>query len=205
MLRKISLAGFVIGYCLVGAALLGLAQDKAADSAKQEWKRYDLGVGAFSVLLPDKPTDVPPSPDIAKDLGEFYVYSVTTDEAIFITTRAFLPEAAERWAAGADEPYYEGFWNGVAEGFDKQIEALNAPFKTKLLQKRKASLSGYDAHEFDFTIGAMQGRVLVARVGRHAFSAMILRPETTPAADLEKFFSSFTINQSWLNEHKPRQ
>lgn len=203
MLKKISLAGLLITYCLAGAALLGLAQDKAAQSATREWKRYDLGVGAFSVLLPNKPADAPPAPDVAKEVGEFYSYLVTTDEAVFGATRAFLPEVAERWVAGSDEPYYEGFWDGVAEGFDKQMETLKVPFKTKLVEKRKASLSGYEAHEFDFTIGAMQGRVLVTRVGRHSFSALILRPETTPAAEVEKFFSSFTINQSWLNEHKP--
>ena len=205
MLRKILLAGFVITYCLVGAAPVGVAQDKAGEGATQEWKRYELGVGAFSVLLPGKPADAPPSLALAKEGGESYAYLVITDEAMFVTSRALLPEAAQRWAAGADEPYYDGFWEGVAQGLDKQTEAFNVVSKTKLLQKGKASLSGREAHEFDFTLGTAQGRLVVTRVGRHSFSALMLRQETPPAAEFEKFFSSFTINQSWLNEHKSPQ
>lgn len=198
---SIRFALLVIVYCLTGVVFLCRGQDPAGAVGGKGWKRYDLSLGSFSVLLPGKPVESHVSSTMTMPV-EHYSYSVMAEDAIFITMRALIPEAAERWSASADSAYYKGFWDSFAAGIDKQMEAAKSPDKTKLLERRKASLSGYVGQEFVFTVGALQGRVLVTRIGRHSFVAGLLRPETTPATDGEKFFRSFTISATWLSEQK---
>ena len=196
----------VILYCLLSVGFSCLAQTSSPAVAVNEWKRYELSTGAFSVLLPGQPVEMhlPPPATMVVPLDQ-YSYSVVTDKGMFITTRTLIGTAAERWSSAADAAYYDGFWDAFTASMDEQMEANKLPYKTSLLERKKASLSGYDGQQMVFTVGALQGRVLITRIGRHSFVAAVLRHESTPAEDVEKFFSSFTISQSWLSKHQPSE
>jgi len=192
----------VIVNCLLSVGFCCSAQTSSA-AIVNEWKRYELSTGAFSVLLPREPVEMRLPPQSTTVPLDQYSYSVVTDKAMFITTRTLIGVAAEKWSATADAAFYDGFWDAFSASMNKQMEANKLPYKTNLLERKKASLSGHAAQEMIFTVGALQGRVLITRIGRHAFVAAVLRPETTAIEEVEKFFSSFTISESWLSTHQP--
>lgn len=204
MYPKAISAGLAVLYCLTVLAFKCEAQTPAESGRTTEWKRYDLSQGSFSVFLPGSPVEMDLASDPAVTLPiEYYVYSLATEQAVFITMRILIKDAAERWSEKGSNAFYDGFWASMAAGQDKEMEAQKLPHRTKLLERRKSSLSGYEGQEFIFTTGLLQGRVLITRIGRHSFVAGVLRSETKPAADVDKYFTSFVINQSWLSEHKP--
>jgi hypothetical protein len=192
MRLKTYLMSLLFACVIAGFAFNVQAQSKVV----AEWTRYELGKGTFSVLFPSKPKEeFQPSPaDLAVPI-DLYMYTVEANEGVFAAQYGLLGEAAERWRESAAEAFYDGMWEGLSSGFDKQMETDKLAFRTVLQEKRKTSFSGYNGREIVFTVGPLRGRILMTIVGRHAFTAMVLRTEQMPLADQERFLNSFTIKQ----------
>ena len=174
--------------------LAGLALSVQAQTpATTEWKRYELGQGNFSVVLPSQPKEelesAPSSVGIPIDL---YTYAVGTEAASFVAQYGVLGEGAEKWSESAKEYFHNGVWSGASKSFDKQMEENKFEFRSKLVEKRNIKFNGYDGREVTFTLGPFQGRIWTAIIGRQTFTAMALGAEST-LADQQKFLNSFTI------------
>jgi len=73
MRLKLSLLGLLLGCFLIGFA----ENAEAQNTGNQAWKRYELGKGNFSVLLPSQPKEhFTPSPPNAAVPIEVYIYPV---------------------------------------------------------------------------------------------------------------------------------
>jgi hypothetical protein len=180
----------LISCCLAGFAFNAQAQTAGAN----EWKRYELGKGNFSVLFPSQPKeDFQPSPANALVPIDLYIYSVETEQGSFVAQYSLLGPVAEKWAETTKEFFYDGVWEGASVGFDKEMEKGSLPFRTKLVEKREIKFSGYAGREVVFTLGPLTGRMRTAIIGRQAFGAMVLGTEEITAEDRQKFFDSYTI------------
>ena len=107
MRLKLSLFGL-----LLGCFLIGFAENAAAQNTRsQDWKRYELGQGNFSVLLPSQPKEhFTPSPPGAEVSIEVYIYSVTLDGGAFVAQYSILGEAALKWSESGKASFYQGVW-----------------------------------------------------------------------------------------------
>ncbi len=190
MRLKLSLFGL-----LLGCFLIGFAENAAAQNTRnQEWKRYELGQGNFSVLLPSQPKEhFTPSPPGAAVPIEVYIYSVTLDDGAFVAQYSILGEAALKWSESSKGSFYQGVWEGAAEGYDKEMANSKLEFRAKLVAQRDIKFSGYSGQEVIFTLGPLQGQMWTTLVGRQAFGATVLGSEKLSAADRQRFMESFTL------------
>ena len=130
MRLRIFLIGLLLGGCLAGFAFNAQAQTAGAN----EWKRYELGKGNFSVLLPRQPKEeFTPSPSGLLVPIDSYLYSVELEEGSFIAQYSVMGPAAEKWADSAKENFYNGVWEGASGGMDLEMEKGNIPFRIKLV------------------------------------------------------------------------
>jgi hypothetical protein len=181
-------------YGIACSVVTSQSQSQNAASPTQ-WKRYNLGKGAFSVLFPEKPTEEfkasPPTLTLPIDL---YVTSVATANGVFVAQYSLLGDQAEKWQESTSESFYSGLWDGIASSINKQMEDRGLPHKTVIEKKQKTTFSGQDGREIIFTLGPLKGRLLMTRVGRHAFAAVAMRTEQGTVEDQDRFLNSFTIN-----------
>ena len=192
-LKSILIAGLI---CLIALALASTsqAQTTANSATPVEWKRYELGSGTFSILLPGKPVEQIKSAKITPTLSvQMRLYAVSVGQGAYITQYNLLSEEAEGWTANQIEVFYNGVWDGVVKGISAQLERGKLDMQVTLAEKRKTKVSGYDGREVLFNVGQLKGRIVMALVGRHAFTAMALGSEDMTAADRNRFFNSFTI------------
>lgn len=178
-------------------ALSAQAQSADVTAGDGAWRRYELGKGTFSVLLPGKPSEefqsAPSSIGIPVDV---YIYSVSTEKGAFVSQYSLLGAEAEKWLESTREAYYGGIWDGIIDGFNKQMEESNLPARVVLVEKRRVKFSGFDGRELTFTVGALKGQLLLTLVERHGFLAMVMGPEALTQADRQRFLNSFTIKLS---------
>ena len=190
MRSKLSLVALLLVCFLIGFAENGEAQN----TTNQNWKRYELGQGNFSVLLPSQPKEqFTPSPPGAEVPIEVYLYSVTLDGGAFVAQYSILGEAALKWSESSKGSFYQGVWEGAAEGYDKEMANSKLEFRAKLVAQRDIKFSGYSGQEVIFTIGPLQGQMWTTLVGRQAFGATVLGSEKLSAADRQRFMDSFTL------------
>jgi len=195
-LRKLLINKFI---CLIilASALSAQAQSANNPAGDGAWQRYELGKGTFSVLLPGKSGEefksAPSSIGISVDV---YIYSVSTEEGAFVAQYSILGAEAEKWLESSREAYYAGVWDGIAGGFNKQMEERNLPSSVVLVEKRSVKFSGFDGRELSFTLGSLKGQLLMTLVGRQAFLAMVLGTEALTQAERQRFLNSFTIKLS---------
>jgi hypothetical protein len=182
---------------LICAVVLGVsafspgarAQDPTTKPANPEWRTYELGKGSFSVLLPDKPIEGVQSDKNA----DIYIYTVVTNWGFLVANYSWLNEEAEKWSEESSERFYVGFWNGLSSSLNDAIKRDDPSIQLKLEEQHKVKFAGRDGAEFVFSAGQQRGRFLVTRVGRQAFSAMILGPQEALTENQEKFLTSFKI------------
>lgn len=187
-------------FCMLAFAVSAQAQTGTNNSSDVQWQRYELGKGAFSVLLPGKPKEeIVSSSPVEGFHVDMYTYGVATEEGVYVTQYGLLEAAAETWPEGARESYYSGVWKGMETGFNNQMEQSNISARAELVEKRRTKFSGFDGYELTFTLGAIRGRVLMTLAGRHSFMAMAMGTKDFPASDRERFFNSFTIKVTPAN------
>lgn len=201
MRLKTYLNGLLVICCLAGFAVHARAQSKEGGTGVNQWQRYELGNGTFSVLLPAKPKEehktAPPELGLSVDL---YTYSAETQSGAFVVQYGLLGKAAEQWKESAAESFYNGLWDGVARSFDRQMEESKLPHRIAMLEKRKVRFNNYDGREVLFSLGPLRGRIMMTLIGRHAFGAMVVGTESLSAEEREKFFNSFTIKPSAVGQ-----
>ncbi len=179
-------------FCRLALLLLlaSVALNVRAQSATPEWKRYELGQGNFSVLLPREPREeTPPTPASVGLKIESHIYSTGGPEGSFVAQYNLLGEPAASWSAAAREVFQDSVWIGAAEGVDKQMEAAKLDQRIKVVEKRAIKFSGYPGREVVFTLGPFQGRMWTTLIGRQAM--VVGSVDTLPAQ--QKFLDSFTI------------
>ncbi len=178
-------------HLILGAILSCQAQEHVGVAS--EWKRYELGKGTFTALLPAKPSEEfkpsPPGADVPIDL---YLYFVSTPNGVFGAQYAFLGEAAENWAVDATA-FYDGVWKGLRESLDEGMVSSKRPERAELIRQRPATFAGHAGRELLFNLGQFKGRVLMTRIRRHAYVAMVMRTEKMELADEDKFLNSFVV------------
>lgn len=180
---------------LLGCLLIGFAENAGAENLRnQAWKRYELGRGNFSVLLPSQPKEhFTPSPPNAAVPIEVYIYSATSDDGTFIAQYSILGEAALKWSESTKGSFYQGVWKGAAEVYDKEMAKSNLEFRAKLVAQRDIKVSGHTGQEVIFTLGPLQGQMWTTLVGRQAVGATVLGSEKLSATDRQRFMESFTL------------
>lgn len=186
----------LIFICVLLSAFSIQAQSATGSQTAAEWKRYELGKGAFSVLLPVKPVEEFKSSTNPVAPVSMYTYASPTQDGAYVAQYNILGEDAENWSQATIEAYYKGVWDGVASTLNAGMESRNLPARATLVEKRKIKFSGYDGREVIFTLGKLKGRIQMTVVGRHAFAAMAMGAESMTEADQERFFSSFIIKTS---------
>jgi hypothetical protein len=169
---------------------IALAQGSQKNPSNADWQTYELGRGSFSVLLPGKPVEGVQNTKNA----DVFVYTLRTEGGFFVSSYSLLNETAEKWPKDRSEPFYQGVWEGMAEGFDEEFKQAGSSQRVKLSGQRKVTFAGHDGAEFIFLMGERQGRFVITRVGRRAFSAMVLGIEGLSPEDQERFLSSFKIS-----------
>ncbi|HET6669714.1 MAG TPA: hypothetical protein VFH15_05730 [Pyrinomonadaceae bacterium] len=191
MLRlKPPLIGLMLGCFLIGFAATAGAQNTAGD----EWKRYELGKGNFSVLLPEQPKEqFTPSPADAAVPIDIYSYAVVLKEGSYVAQYCLLGEVALNWAEATIDSFYDGVWQGAADGFDREMAGANLSFRAKVVDTREITFSGHKGREVIFTIGPLNGRMRITLVGRQAFGASVLGTDNLSIADRQRFMDSFVV------------
>ncbi len=194
MRLKEALIRLLIFFSILGWTCVVCAQGNAEAKAVKDWKRYHLGDGLYSILLPGEPDEkIDEQTPVSGFSYKSYIYTVTVEKELFAVSHSLLPDAADKWSEGAVESFYNGIWEGIAGGFDTVFEKNGISWKTNLLEKRKLKVGGYDGREMSFSLGNLRGRVMMTLVGHRAFTAMTVGTEQKPE-DQEKFFGSLTIN-----------
>lgn len=201
MRLKVCLLGLLIGCCLAGFAFDAQAQTAGVN----EWKRYELGKGNFSVLFPSQPKEefTPSPPNLLVPI-DLYIYSVETEGGSFVAQYSLMGPAAEKWAESSKENFYAGVWEGASAGIDKEMEKGNLPFRAKLVEKREIKFNGYTGREVVFTLGPLTGRIWTTLIGRQAFGAMVVGTEQMTAEARQKFLDSFIITLKPIPVEQPK-
>ena len=184
------------------ASAVARAQSSSSNSSNpktttaiKEWKRYNLGNGRLSVLLPDDPEEqVDEQTPTAGLTLKSHTYTTNVKQGSYGVTCFILSEAADKWSESAVESFYNGVWQGVSETYDTEFKKQGISWKTNMIEKRKVQFSSYDGREITFTIGLLKGRLMMTLVGHQAFTAMVIGTEGLSIDDQEKFFKSITIN-----------
>ena len=190
----------LIFICVLLSAFSIQALSFTVGQTAAEWKRYELGRGAFSILLPTKPAEEfkeSTNPDAPVSM---YIYSSPTNGGAYVVQYITLSKEAENWSQANVEAYYKGVWNGLANSFNNRMERQNLPARAMLIEKRKIKFSGYEGRELIFTLGELKGRVQMTVVGHYAFAAMAMGRESMTEADRERFFNSFIIKASLVQK-----
>lgn len=196
---KESLVCLLIFFSISGWASVVRAQEgsNAETKAVKEWKRYYLGKGQMSVLLP-----VDPLEDLVEKTLEAglviksYVYTANVKPGAYVLSHVVLPEEAEKWSGNILEIFYNSAWQEIARTVDADFEKKGISWKMILIEKRKIQVSGHDGREISFSLGILNGRVRMTLVGHQAFTAMVFGTEDLSIDDQENFFKSITINVS---------
>lgn len=195
--RLVLICALVLG--VSAFSLSASAQDPSTKPANSEWQTYELGKGSFSVLLPDKPIEGMQSDKNA----EIYIYTVETSWGVLIANYSWLNEEAEKWSEESSQSFYVGFWEGLSSTINESLKRANSSSQVKLEQQHKTKFAGRDGWEFIFSIDQQRGRFLVTRVGRQAFSGMVVGTPEGLSEHQEKFLTSFKIKQPDPSNQKP--
>lgn len=191
MLRlKPRLIGLMLGCFLTAFATTAGAQNTPGD----EWKRYELGKGNFSVRLPEQPKEqFTPSPVDAAVPIDVYTYAVLLEEGGYVAQYCLLGEVALSWNEDTKNSFYDGVWKGAADGYDKEMATNNLSYRATLVETHEIMFSGYKGREVVFTLGPLHGRMRITLVGRQAFGASVLGTDKLSIADRQRFMDSFVV------------
>lgn len=177
-------------WVLIGFGFNGHSQT----AVRNEWKRYELGKGNFSVLLPGEPkeTFLPAEPaDLIKI--NCHLYTVEPADGSLVASYCTMDESALKWTKANAASFYDGILTGLAEAYQKQIAANNLSYTVTVSPKREITFSGYKGREVEFAVGPWHGRIRMTAVGRLAFIATDFGTEKLSTADRQKFFDSIIL------------
>lgn len=188
---KTLLIGLLLGCFLSGFAVKAEAQDTAG----AEWKRYELGNGNLSVLLPEQPKEhfTPSRADAGVPL-EARTYVVLLQQGSYVAQYCLLGEVALGWNEATKNSFYDGVWKGAADGYEKDMAGAKLSFKVEMIETREIMLSGHKGREVIFTLGPLMGRMQMTLIGRQAFLASVLGTDKLSLADRRKFIDSFVVS-----------
>jgi hypothetical protein len=180
---------------LVCWLLIGLAFNiQGQTPAQNEWKRYELGKGNFSVLLPSEPkeTFLPAEPN---DLIKIncHLYTAEPPDGSLVASYCAMDQSASQWTKANTDSFYDGILTGLTEAYQKQIAANNLSYTVTVSPKRDIDFSGRKGREVEFAVGPWHGRIRMTAVGRHAFIATDFGTEKLSTADRQKFFDSIIL------------
>ncbi|MDQ2856409.1 MAG: hypothetical protein M3R68_08775 [Acidobacteriota bacterium] len=195
--RLVLICALVLG--VLALSLGASAQDPPTKSANPEWQTYEFGKGSFSALFPDKPTEATQTDKNA----DIYIYTVVTSWGVLVANYSWLNEEAEKWSEESSHSFYVGFWEGLSSSLNDALEKAGSSNQVKLEEEHKTKFAGRDGWEFSFSIDQQRGRFLVTRVGRQAFSGMIVGTQEGLSEHQEKFFTSFKIKEPTPPNQKP--
>ena len=198
-----SLICLLVFFSISGWASVARAQEgsNAETNAVKEWKRYYLRKGQLSVLLPvDPQEDVVEKTIEAGFVVKSYVYTAAVKPGAYVLSHVVLPEEAEKWSGNILEIFYNSAWQEIAKTVDADFEKKGISWKMILIEKRKVQFSGHDGREISFSLGILNGRVMMTLVGHQAFTALVFGTEDLSIDDQEKFFKSITINVSPIKQ-----
>jgi hypothetical protein len=177
------------------------AQQPAASPTPEEWQRYELGNGAYSVLLPSKPNEVknPSTPEVS----EMWVATVSASNYIFVSQYAKFTVSVTQ-SPDLIATFYDGAWKGIREEFDKQAEESKTP-KVTVRDQKDTTFRGRAAREINFSIGPLFGKVVMTVKEQHAYIVMVMRKDQASLAAEEKFLGSFNLKlPATLMQHHPK-
>lgn len=180
---------------LLGSFLSGFAVNaEAQNTGGAQWERYELGKGNFSVRLPEEPKEYfAPSPADALVSVEAYTYAVVLKEGNYVAQYCLLGEVALGWNEATKNSFYDGVWQGAADGYEKEMAGANLSFRTAIVETREIMFSGHKGREVIFTLGPLRGRMQMTLVGRQAFLASVLGTDKLSLAERRKFMDSFVV------------
>jgi len=175
--------------------LIGFGSNGQSQTAvRNEWKRYELGKGNFSVLLPSDPKEtflLAEPADLIKI--NCHLYTAEPEDGSLVASHCTMDDSASKWTKANTDSFYDGILTGLAEAYQKQIAANNLSYTVTVSPKRDVAFSGYRGREVQFAVGPWHGRIRMTAVGRHAFIATDFGTDKLSTADRQKFFDSIIL------------
>ncbi len=179
-----------------------MAREAAAEAASTpplaNWKRYELGGGSFSIMLPAQPQEEIRSRKFGDTKNVTVTYYKAENDGGFylLMSVADLPYSAELMPRAYRETFYSGLWQGTIEGLQKWLAGIEGPkVELKSGAARAAIIGGLSGQEREFALGAVQVRGQALIYQKRAVVVMGMWPLETPLAVREAFLRSFKINQ----------
>ena len=166
-------------------------------SAPPGWQKYQFGAEPlFSVLLPVK---YEASAEVVEMGGETptisYTYIAETDTSIYLALLTDnMPVIAERLPDNMKQRFFEGMWRGFVEGMRSEMAKNGMLFKITAGELKKATVSGLEGREQEFTLGPLIGRARMAISGRRAYVAVVLGEADKDAAARARFLNSLEVH-----------
>lgn len=170
---------------------------KDGSSIPAAWKRYDFDKPiALSLILPGTPEER--GSTIIGGTEKSHVYLARGGSGVYgLKYIDNLPSVARRAEEDGNEFFYDLFIKEFAlkmqsSGQDKSAGPGAAQFK--VTSEKPVVVSGFEGLERDFSLGSLQGRAQLARMGQAAVCLVAIWEPTAPAAEQEAFFKSFKVS-----------
>jgi len=166
-------------------------------SASTEWKRYYLsGTHSLSLVLPSEPeqtTHDSGAPEMTR------VHISNHKSGVYgVAHLSDLPAAARLSTESGNEFLFNTFIQPFAVNFQRIAQTNNGSLKPRMLEERKASVSGFEGIDQDFSLGAFNGRARMFRVGQTGICVVaIWKQDTSSTEQTAAFFDSVKVESRW--------
>lgn len=169
------------------------ARGEKDSSAPAGWKRYDFDKPlTFSLILPNEPErQVSTVPDGAETA---HVYISKSDSGVYgVTYIDNLPAVASRSVESGNEFFFKMFVKNFAMKLQSAGQQKGDNLQFKVITDQRITVNGLDGLERNFSIGLIQGRARLVRVGQAGFCVVAVWKQTAPSAERDAFFNSVKI------------
>ncbi len=158
--------------------LLSQVQVQKLAVATPSWKEFSPEDNSFSVLMPDT--------SISKETKKTSVYvmdlyTASTEQGVFLVGNA---DFIQDLSGVKPEILLDSFSQGLI-GNDG-----------KILNQKNISLNANPGREIEFEKSGFTGKVRIFFKGKRLYYALLLAPQATTNADIDKYFDSFQLNSS---------
>lgn len=178
----------------------GSAEEAVIAAPLAHWKRYELGNGLISVMLPCEPKEVERelnSPEGSK--ARITSYQCEVDDANYFLSYVELPEGQTYQPTAADVAgLYSYTWSlidaNLKKTIDDRLKTLNLkPIDLRVSETRKAMVGGVAGEEKTFAIGLIEARAQITFFRGRMLQMVGFWTIETPLATREAFLKSFKL------------
>ncbi len=162
-------------------------------SASTEWKRYYLiDTPSLSLILPSEPEQTTHDSG-APEMTRIHV-SNNKSGVYGVAYLNDLPAAARLSTESGNEFLFNMFIKPIAVSFQRIAQTNNGSLKPRMLEQRKAIVSGIEGLDQDFSLGAFTERARMLRGGQTGICVVAIWKQDTSSIDqTAAFFDSVKV------------